>query len=46
MKDQIPIEKNQHSEEDPMDVFYLYWGILRTSIVSACPEMKNVLLGH
>tara|TARA_Y100001968_G_C19207208_1_gene642916 strand:- start:179 stop:412 length:234 start_codon:yes stop_codon:yes gene_type:complete len=31
-------------EEDPMEVFYFYWGLLRNSIVKVCPEMRELLL--
>ncbi len=31
--------------ETPLDIFYLYWGVIRSSIVQVCPQMKGVLLG-
>lgn len=31
--------------EDPLDIFYLCFGLLRESIVDTCPRMKWVLMG-
>ena len=43
--DQHPKDLLEEVSDTPMDIFYLYWGVLRSSIVQVSPQMKWVLLG-
>ena len=43
--DQHPKDPSEEFSDTPLDIFYLYWGVLRSSIVQVSPQMKWILLG-
>ena len=43
--DHHPEDPSEEFSDTPLDIFYLYWGVLRSSIVQVSPQMKWVLLG-